>query len=77
LLYGKTDELFLFSRYAKKLGVGDWDFSMNVYKLLQDTMILISAFKVDDEDRFVFLTSIDELARWRYLSWGGRRQYDL
>ena len=61
LLYGKTDELFLFSRYAKKLGVGDWDFSMNVYKLLQDTMILISAFKVDDKDRFVFLTSIDEL----------------
>ncbi|MBK8849528.1 MAG: T9SS type A sorting domain-containing protein [Saprospiraceae bacterium] len=61
LLYGKTDELFLFSRYAKKLGVGDWDFSMNVYKLLQDTMILISAFKVDDKDRFVFLASIDEL----------------
>ena len=61
LLYGKTDELFLFSRYAKKQGVGDWDFSMNVYKLLQDTMVLISAFKVDDKDRFVFITSIDEL----------------
>ena len=61
LLYGKTDELFLFSRYAKKLGVGDWDFSMNVYKLIQDTMILISAFKVEDKDRFVFVASIDEL----------------
>ncbi len=61
LLYGKTDELFLFSRYAKKLGVGDWDFSMNIYKLTQDTMTLISAFKVDDKDRFVFMTSIDEL----------------
>ena len=61
LLYGKTDELFLFSRYAKKLGVGDWDFSMNIYKLTQDTMTLISAFKVDDKDRFVFITSIDEL----------------
>ncbi|MBK8110669.1 MAG: hypothetical protein IPK46_10240 [Saprospiraceae bacterium] len=61
LLYGKTDELFLFSRYAKKLGVGDWDFSMNVYKLLQDTMVLISAFKIEDKDRFVFITSIDEL----------------
>lgn len=61
LIYGKTEELFLFSRYAKKLGVGDWDFSMNVYKLSQDTMTLISAFKVDDKDRFVFMTSIDEL----------------
>ncbi len=61
LIYGKTKELFLFTRYAKKLGVGDWDFSLNIYKLMQDTMTLISAFKFDDKDRFVFVSSIDEL----------------
>ena len=61
LLYGKEDGIVFILTLCKKLGVGDWDFSMNVYKLLQDTMMLISAFKVEDKDRFVYVTSVDEL----------------
>ncbi|MBK7787169.1 MAG: T9SS type A sorting domain-containing protein [Saprospiraceae bacterium] len=59
--YKRTNELFEFTLYAKKVSTGNWDFSMNIYKLLQDSMILISAFKAEDPDRFVYVNGIDEL----------------
>ena len=57
----RTNELFEFTLYAKKISTGNWDFSMNIYKLLQDSMILISSFKAEDPDRFVYVNGIDEL----------------
>ena len=33
LLYGKEDGIVFILTLCKKVGVGDWDFSMNVYKL--------------------------------------------
>ena len=51
--------------------------SMNVYKLLQDTMMLISAFKVEDKDRFVYVTSADELLDEDLLVGVQEKQYDL
>ncbi|MBL0083549.1 MAG: T9SS type A sorting domain-containing protein [Saprospiraceae bacterium] len=59
--YKRTNELFEFTLYAKKISTGNWDFSMNIYKLLQDSMILISSFKAEDPDRFVYVNGIDEL----------------
>ena len=59
--YKRTNELFEFTLYAKKISTGNWDFSMNIYKLLPDSMILISSFKAEDPDRFVYVNGIDEL----------------
>mgnify|MGYP000959066620 FL=1 len=60
-LFEKTNELFALTMYAKKLGAGNWDFAMNVYKISLDTMLLVAAYKIEDPDKFIYVMSIDEL----------------